>query len=131
MHSLCLYLALASFFWLHNELFMCLSPLRADRAHAFVALPTPVECARHTRGSSSVVAGAAEEGVRSKDPPCALSSGSQKTCLFSGGQGLLAGQAPASCGGIWASGLRGKPGVSSGAVIYVAQPGCPWQAAPS
>lgn len=77
------------------------------------------------------VAGAAEEGVGSRDPPRALSSGSERTCIFSGGQALLAGQAPAPCGAIWASGLPGKPGVGSGAVIYVAQPGCPWQAAPS
>lgn len=65
MHSLYLNLALTSFFWLHNELFMCLSPLRADRAYAFVALPPPEECARHTRGSSGLVAGAAEERVPS------------------------------------------------------------------
>lgn len=112
---------------------MCLSPLRADRAYAFVALPTPVECARHTRGSSRAVAGAAEAGVGSRDPHVPSVQAQKGRASSQGARPcwLVRLPLPAGPSGPLAEKGRGKPGVSSGAVIYVAQPGCPWQAAPS
>lgn len=112
MHSLYLNLALTPFSWLHNELFMCLSPSRADSGSQLrLLLPSLLPrahkwllqgCGRGCKGR-----------VDSTDPHMPAVQAHKRTCILAGvwrSRRLATLPARASGPGLWEAGceLRGS-----------------------